>query len=444
MQRKVLILAYDFPPFTSVGGQRPYSWYRHFREFDVYPVVVTRQWVLRYGDARDYVASGYSEEIETEYTEFGTLVHAPYKPTFSNQFLLKFGQNRFVLFRKTLTVWSELLQYLFFQGPKSKLYYAARSYLQNNKVDVIVATGSPFILFKYADALSRQFNVPWIADYRDPWVQDKTRNKYSPLSLWDACFERKYLKSASVLFTVSDFSQQQIEKTVRGKPFEIIPNGYSEIAQKAAQSVHQAQDIFTISYAGTIYKWHPWKSFLSVLYEFISMKGATQLRVNFYGINNTAEIRNFAAVNYPDLLKFITFHSHIPHAELVYELAKANVFLLFNDYSILGTKIYDYLALERKILLCYSDDAEAKKLKKKFFHLDDKSKLSKQLQQDLLTLTNAGNTVKDSDHLLSLLNELYNEFLTYGKIHCHSKNIDQFSRKKQAEKYAAIIKRVIA
>ncbi len=31
--KKVLILAYDFPPYVSVGGLRPYSWYKYFKEF---------------------------------------------------------------------------------------------------------------------------------------------------------------------------------------------------------------------------------------------------------------------------------------------------------------------------------------------------------------------------------------------------------------------------
>lgn len=42
--KKVLILAYDFPPYVSVGGLRPYSWYKYFKEFGLYPIVVTRQW----------------------------------------------------------------------------------------------------------------------------------------------------------------------------------------------------------------------------------------------------------------------------------------------------------------------------------------------------------------------------------------------------------------
>ena len=53
--------------------------------------------------------------------------------------------------------------------------------------------------------------------------------------------------------------------------------------------------------------------------------------------------------------------------KLAKELAKQNVCLLFNDYSILGTKIFDYLAVRRKIIFCYDDDKAAAELKDKYF-----------------------------------------------------------------------------
>jgi hypothetical protein len=42
--KKLLILAYDFPPYVSVGGLRPYNWFKYLKEFGVEPIVVTRQW----------------------------------------------------------------------------------------------------------------------------------------------------------------------------------------------------------------------------------------------------------------------------------------------------------------------------------------------------------------------------------------------------------------
>ena len=33
--KKLLILAYDFPPYISVGVLRPYLWYKYMKEYGV-------------------------------------------------------------------------------------------------------------------------------------------------------------------------------------------------------------------------------------------------------------------------------------------------------------------------------------------------------------------------------------------------------------------------
>ena len=43
------------------------------------------------------------------------------------------------------------------------------TYLQDNPVDVIVSTGPPHSMHLIGLALKRRTNLPWIADFRDPW-----------------------------------------------------------------------------------------------------------------------------------------------------------------------------------------------------------------------------------------------------------------------------------
>jgi hypothetical protein len=160
MQKKVLILAYDFPPFVSVGGLRPYSWYKYLAEYGVYPVVVTRQWVIRHNSVVDYVSGGYSDKTEIEETEKGTIIRTAYNPNLSNRLLLKYGENRLRFIRKAITAWYEFFQFLFFIGSKVELYKAANEYLKTNKVDAIIASGDPFILFRYASLLGKSIVFP--------------------------------------------------------------------------------------------------------------------------------------------------------------------------------------------------------------------------------------------------------------------------------------------
>ncbi len=111
-----MILAYDFPPYVSVGGLRPYNWFKYFREFGVEPVVVTRQWENKHGNGLDYISASKTKGVTIEETEYGTIYRTPYKPNISNLLLIKFGDKRFKILRKFVTAFYEIVQFFFIIG----------------------------------------------------------------------------------------------------------------------------------------------------------------------------------------------------------------------------------------------------------------------------------------------------------------------------------------
>lgn len=435
--KNLLILAYDFPPYVAVGALRPYSWYQYLKKYDVYPIVVTRQYSNTYGDARDYVAPGTSNETIVEETDFGTIIRTPYKPNLANKLFLKYGNSKFVFLRKLITAWYEFMQFIFNIGTKSGLYYGAKEYLANHKVDAIIATGDPFILFKYASALSKKHNVPFIADYRDPWVESQNRSRY--MAKWNAFFERKFTANVACITTVSDFLKKKIEENVHGKQFYIMPNGYNPEAINAVKDIKQKSDCLRFAFMGTIYKWHPIRSVLTVFEKFADTH---KFEIDFYGITNRegVDLKNYSE----KLSPHVNVYKRMPNSQLLEEIAKHNAVLLFNDYSILGTKIYDYLCVKRKILLCYSNDNEALQLKEKFYPDEECADLSTHLQEDCINETQSGVVLENAAHLEKVLVELFAEFEQNGCIACNSVNTEQFSREYQAKKLAEIVKNNIA
>lgn len=435
IDKKLLILAYDFPPYVSVGGLRPYAWYKYLKEYGVYPVVVTRQWGNNYGNELDYIAPGESNETIIEETEYGTIIRTPYKPNLANRLMLKYGNRKFSFLRKLISAWYELMQFPFFVGPKSGLYRGAKKYLKNNTVDAIIATGEPFVLFKYASTLSKKFNIPWIADYRDPWTGNKKRTKMPFVLFW----ERRFLSNATALTTVSDFFKKKIGENILLPATFIIPNGYNPNSIKKSEHIQQETDVFRLALTGSIYDWHPYKSVLSVFLDFIrSHKESPKIELNFWGINRQEEINQFVQEN--NLEQYIHVYPRMDNAMILEKLCKHNVMLLFNDYSIMGTKIYDYLGIRRKIILCYSNDPYAQQQKRDFFPLNENDAINTHLQEDCLNETKAGIVIQDQNHLLSVLNDLYNEFLKNGTIACDSINIEKYSRKEGARQLADIVK----
>lgn len=436
--KKLLIFAYDFPPYVSVGGLRPYAWYRYLKEYGVEPVVVTRQWGNKYGNELDYVAPGESDETMVETTEYGTIIRTPYKPNLANRIMLKYGRSKFVLIRKMVSAWFEFMQFIFFIGPKSGLYRGAKEYLKHNKVDAIIATGEPFVLFKYASALSTKFDIPWIADYRDPWSQNKNRSRFAgKLSKY---FEKKFTVNADCVITVSEFCKVQIETNVH-KPFHVIPNGYNPDAINAVSDIKQGDDCLRFAFVGTIYNWHPLESVLQCFSHFADSDINPKFELNFYGINNAEYIVRLTD-KLPSLKKHVKVFQRMSNEQLLAELARHNIMLLMNYYSFMGTKIYDYIGIRRLILFCYSNDEEANTLKEKYYPTNEIKGLSTHLQEDLIAETHSGIIVKDKDELEKVLPEIYDEFINMGNIECESIGIEKYSRKGQTEQLAEIIKMI--
>jgi len=298
MMKKVLILAYDFPPYVSVGGLRPHAWYKYLKKYQVEPIIITRQWGTTFGNHLDYIAPSASTETIIEKSELGTIIRTPYRPNLANRMMLKYGKDKFQLIRRLITAFYEILQWVYPIGPKVQLYHEAKKYLKTHQVDAIMATGEPFILFRYASKLSKQFQIPWLADYRDPWIQNASRAKNKLLEKWYRYWEKKCLQNVYAITTVSTLFQKQIASLIKGKNFHILPNGYDNEHMEAVQHIKPNRDRLMMAFMGSVYHWHPIQSFLEVCWQFVKQQESIKFQLNFYGVSATPKIKALLESDY--------------------------------------------------------------------------------------------------------------------------------------------------
>jgi len=138
----------------------------------------------------------------------------------------------------------------------------------------------------------------------------------------------------------------------------------------------------------------------------------------------------------------VLIHPKLPNASLLKELAHQNVMLLFNDYSILGTKIFDYIGIKRNILFCFENDAESELLRSEYFTLKESKSLNQKLQIEAIYETNSGYIICDGEQLLEKLKELNIEFKQYRSIKSDSMNTAMYSRMEQVKQLASLIKTI--
>jgi hypothetical protein len=438
--RKVLILAYDFPPFVSVGGLRPFNWYKHFKEFGIYPIVITRQWDNKYGNSLDYISKSRYEFTICEISDQGVIYRTSYEPNLANKMAQVFGEFKYVFLRRFITLLFEILQFVLPVGSKLNLYREANHFLKNNKVDLILATGEPFVMFHYANKLSEEFNIPWAADYRDPWAIGTINHIPFFLNFWYKFHENRLIKKMKMAITVSEFMKKKIQDfSSNALPVHVVSNGFDGDLIDSIDFTSQKNDCLVFSYAGWIYSYHPYSILFGVLAEFKQEFPNYKFRFNFYGINLQEEIEALLAQKFPSLLDSFHFSPKLPNANLLTKLSKSDVLVLFNEYAFMGTKIYDYMGVNRFILHLFSDDKDAMDLKKKFFPMDDEGLFSNKLQEEVILYTKTGKSIKDQIELKKELKVLFEKFNNEGNISLNSEHRELYSRRSQTKKLAEIV-----
>ncbi len=436
--KKVLILAYDFPPYVSVGGLRPAGWAKYLKQHNILPVVVTRQWDDLDGTYLDYIRPSKKKQIEHFINETHEEFRVPFKPSYGNKMLLKYGPERFKKRRTLLNVIHEIGQFFLPFGTKRGIYKQARIVLQKESFDLVIATGDPFVLFHYLKKIKKEFNIPCIADYRDPWSQDVYLQQHNVLSKINRFIEKKTIRNIKHITSVSEFLIANLKDLHGDKNYHIIPNGFDFEHAINVSKIAQNPKEFSIAFVGTICSWYPVELFFETLQD-LYLESHFEFKLNLLGIDRADYIDELIQSNYRSIAQFITITPKIPNEQLMEELATNHLLILFNSFSFLGTKIFDYIAVNRKILLLFTEDETTEQLKQLHFKIEERNSISNSLQADMLLECNAGISVRNPKHLKELLLAFRKEFDQNGCVSNESKRIEQFSRQAQTKKLATLI-----
>lgn len=354
---KVLIIAYDFPPLASAGALRPYSWFKYFPDAGVYPVVITKNWSENNTNSETKFIQT-NDKIDKVETPDGLVIRLPQQSSLKQKIILKNGMNKKVLLRKSITLLEEFLKYFVSSfDDKNFLYEYADDFLRDNKVDCILVTGEPFILFKHAHRLSKKYGIPWFADYRDGWTNNHSRKQgliSNLLTRYAEFFEKHFTSNARGFSSVSPQLVSAI-KNIISKDGVVIPNGV-DLDLVNSIEVEQDTDIFTIVYTGVFYSELRVREFLEAYEKFLTKGERKNILTKFIGIDfypneNVSRVKDFAA-RFPENMVVL---SRLSHEESIAEQKKASVLLNFilgaQSDGLIGAKTYEYFAIRKPFIV---------------------------------------------------------------------------------------------
>lgn len=223
--------------------------------------------------------------------------------------------------------------------------------------DIIISTGPPHSTHIAARSLAVHFNIPWVADFRDPWMEieyferlnltERSRKRHGHLEL-------EVLSSADLVTTVSP-SWARLFQSKGARRTAVIFNGYdAEDFQREKKLTGGNKRTFTISHLGTLGDDRLVPAFFKACQAAIIDKKIADLKIVFAG-NTTEKVRNLADTY--DLSKALRDEGFLTHDEAVDLMFDASLLLLIQnkvEKNIKGripAKVFEYMATGNPILM---------------------------------------------------------------------------------------------
>lgn len=359
--QKIIIISYFSYPCNLTAARRVDGWAKYLNLYGYYPVIISRNWENKIKIPADVLEPSGTSLIHEKHQNY-EIFYLPHKGTLRNWTYSKFKNTPFKFLFKMLTFSGLILENFFIKAVSFiNIYNFSRSYLkQNPEINKVIISGNPFIQFKFGYLLKKEFNISWIADYRDDWNTSEINSNQGLLqktiSKLQQKSEKKWVSSASCITSVSTHYVKKISEFVH-KPGYVLLNGFDE-SDISTPNIHTKEDEFIITYNGTLYPTQPIELFLKAIKKVITIHKDAKIKLQFPGLAfdklQEARVKNCMKGFEEHLL--IT--ERLAH-EKVIDLQKQSHLLLMiaheNIKGIPSSKLYEYIGLKKPILLCPSD-----------------------------------------------------------------------------------------
>ena len=351
-QKRVLMIAYEFPPLAAGGINRSLKFARYLPQFGWQPLVLT---------AKDPDGLGRDATLLDELPDSVRVCrtrsweyHAPRDWLVGLAAALGAGRERWHrgLTWRLQNLWRRLAI------PDHKVYWAAPAVLTGaalvlrHNIDAIYSTSWPYSDHIAAMAISRLTGRPFIADFRDPWTQHMNYRPEPPR--WDRIqrrLERAVCGRARFVVTPARRSTQALRRLMADLPperFVTIRNGFDP-ADFPGQV--EPSPNFEIVHAGTFYKSRQPDTFVEGLGMFLRRvpQARNHTRVRFFGISLDSDLSRFAGI------PCFEQSGWTAHKEVVAAFRRASVLFMlrhFEDWAevTIPGKVYEYLATGNHLL----------------------------------------------------------------------------------------------
>ncbi|ODS40493.1 hypothetical protein BEH94_06715 [Candidatus Altiarchaeales archaeon WOR_SM1_SCG] len=364
-EKKILVIAFKFPPYSGIGAKRWAKFSKYFAKKGYIIHVITVKWDQLGG--KNWLDDVYHSNIIIHRIPSPFIHNIKYKSIIGYKKAIKHknDQNKKIyeigniknIFKKEIYKLMRWMGDFFFYVDEAQYWHHflipyCKKIIKKEKIKNVIATGAPFMANYWASRLKDEMsNINIIQDFRDPWMDNPFQYFITERSKKKALeFEKKTLSNFDALVTVTNGLKDILAKKAKSKNvIKVIPNGYDLDDFKDIEN-KKIKRKFEFIYAGghMLGREEPLDAFLSSVLSI--SKEIPELKVNFYG-HFPEDVKN----KYRDLFenKILVNYPLVSYEEIQNKINESFACLQLNAKVfpyLVSAKIYEYAISKRPTL----------------------------------------------------------------------------------------------
>ena len=366
LNKKILILAYKFPPYEGVGARRWAKFAKYFAKEGYKVHVITANWGKNTN--KSWSADVNHENIIIK--QLNSFFDRKYMPNLTGKLFFKAERILAKIFCWTDEAYSSYV------WNKSTII----KYIKSEQIKLVVASGGPFSANYFGAIIKKKIpSIKLVQDFRDPWITDYFFD-HPNMSPNDRVYKKEVkmeafsIANADAIFSVTPGCMERLDQNINSYGLKdvnhiLMENGFDEddrvsFPDDCFPSGFYDKTCVNISHFGTV-QFGREKSFYQFLIQNEEKLKAekTHFCFHFFGSFHSETKK---MIENSELKEMVKFHSFIPPREVQKFMFFADMHLVLNDeiyYYAYGSKVYDALMHKKPILLLSKEEGLYKLVK---------------------------------------------------------------------------------
>ena len=349
-RKKVLMIAYHFPPIGGAGALRPLKTAKYLPLYGWDPIVLTVKNPDWYYGQDDHLLKDMPPTAMIVRT---FMLRSAWFYRILNPFRVR---KLDLLIRRYLVHPDDQIGWFPFA------VRTAASLIKNNRIDAVFSTSGPLTDHLIAYYICKRFGIPWMADFRDEWFENP--DLHLPTVLHRRLhyrLEGVIVKTANQVISAAPAFGRFLAKHCPDEPkFETITMGFDpDDYRDVGVAPNRRNEKFTITFSGLFYGSFRPDHLLKAVNSLID-EGQIQRRtvcLRFIGANSPHDLRE------PDKYEVCEFKGFLPHEQALHLAGQSDALLLLlsreRGKDVIPSKTFEYMALKKPVLALVPSDGDA-------------------------------------------------------------------------------------